>query len=39
MPNFRLKGNVAAVPGVLVGDWARKYERIGEFEGEGMLMR
>lgn len=23
--------------GVLVGDWARKYERMGEVEGEGIL--
>jgi len=38
VPNARLKGNVL-VPGLLVGDWARKYERIGELPGEGIDTR
>jgi len=35
VPNLRLNENVA-VAGVLVGDCARKWERMGEVEGEGI---
>lgn len=38
VPKLRLKGNVAAEGG-FPGDWLRKYDSIGELEGEGMLMR
>lgn len=32
-----MKGNVALVGVLKVGDWARKWERMGEVEGEGMV--
>jgi hypothetical protein len=37
-PNFRLNGKDAAA-GVLVGDWARKYDKMGEVAGEGSETR
>lgn len=37
-PNLRAKGNVPVV-GALVGDWARKNDKIGELPGDGRLMR
>jgi len=40
VPNFLIKGKVAAVAeGDLVGDCANTYDRMGELDGEGMVMR